>query len=282
MAGIVRTARRPAGWIAPGPAPAGARGRSDLEPADDEDLCFLCGDWRIFQKLRGNRWSTDELVTADEACAGDAPARVLDLGCGLGSVLLMVAWRFARARSVGVEAQEVSAALARRSIAFDGAEDRCEVRVGDLRDPAIVEARAFDLVTGTPPYFRVGAGVESERVQCAPARFEHRGGVEAYCEAASRALGDLGRFVLCAPSGENARVEEAAAGAGLAVARRLDVVPREGKPALLSVTTMRRGVAAAAIEPPRAIVVRDRRGGWTEDFAALRARMGLPPSPPRR
>jgi tRNA1(Val) A37 N6-methylase TrmN6 len=274
MTGIIRRARRPPGWIPPGPKPAGARGRPELEPADDEDLAYLCGDFRIFQKLRGNRWSLDELVTGCVACDGPAPARALDLGCGIGSVLLMIAWRFPDARVIGVEAQEVSADLARRSIAYDGVEARCVVRLGDLRDEALVEPGAFDLVTGTPPYFRRGEGVESDKVQCAPARFEHRGGVEDYVRAASRALSAAGRFVVCTAAAQRPRVFEAARASSLAVTSALDVVPREGKPALVSVFTLARPEVGACVE--RTLTVRDRAGRWTNDFVRVREAMGLP------
>src|SRR3990170_4343828 len=100
QAGVVRAARRPAGWRAPGPAPAGPGARPDLHPGPGEDLCFLTGDWRIFQRVGGHRWSLDDLVTAHAAAAAVAapPARALDLGCGVGSVLMMVAWRFPAAR----------------------------------------------------------------------------------------------------------------------------------------------------------------------------------------
>src|SRR5262245_51049149 len=107
MHGPVRAARRPAGWVAPGPRPAGPGDRTDAWPAADEDLCYLCGDWRIFQKLRGHRWSVDDLATAWFGCESvrDRPVRAaLDLGCGSGSALLMVAWRFESPRVVGVEA----------------------------------------------------------------------------------------------------------------------------------------------------------------------------------
>jgi hypothetical protein len=46
---------RPAGWVAPGPPPAGPQGQPDLEPAADSDLSFLTGDWRIFQLKDGHR-----------------------------------------------------------------------------------------------------------------------------------------------------------------------------------------------------------------------------------
>src|SRR5689334_20707591 len=132
--GIVRPARRPPGWEPPGPRPAGPQGRVELEPAADEDLCYLAGDWRLFQKLHGHRWSLDDLVTAWVATRGLDPRssrRALDLGCGLGSVLLMVAWTLPDADVLGIEAQADRAALGRRSISYNGAAARCRIVDGD-------------------------------------------------------------------------------------------------------------------------------------------------------
>ncbi len=281
--GVVREARRPAGWHAPGPPPAGPGERADLSPGPDEDLCFLVGDWRIFQRIDGHRWSMDDLVTAHLAAASvsEPPARYLDIGCGIGSVLQSVAWRFPGARAVGIEAQELSAGLARRSLAYNGADARVEVRVGDLRDPALLrDGESFDLVTGTPPYFPPGTGVESPLVQRAPCRFEHRGGVEDYLHAAARALAAHGRFVMCAAHGQAERIELAAREHELVALRRVDVVPRTGKAPLIVLYAMRRladGGAAHLLHD--AITVRDAHGQWTREFLAVRADMGLPPAP---
>ncbi len=113
---------------------------------------------------------------AKQLDAAKAPARCLDLGCGIGSVLLMIAWRFPGARCTGIEAQALSAGLARRSIAWNGVGDRVEVRHEDFRQATLEPT--FDLVTGTPPYFPPGTGTESTKPQAAPAASEHRGGVE--------------------------------------------------------------------------------------------------------
>ena len=81
--GLVRPARRPAGWIVPGPPgpPQDLRGVPlALLPGRNEDLCHLSGDWRILQRTDGHRWSLDDLVTAWVATRGTAPARALDLG----------------------------------------------------------------------------------------------------------------------------------------------------------------------------------------------------------
>jgi tRNA1(Val) A37 N6-methylase TrmN6 len=276
VSGIVRAARRPAGWIAPGPPPA----RLDLRPGPGEDLCYLAGDWRILQRLDGHRWSLDDLVTA--WCAAreiDAtpPARFADLGCGIGTVLMLLAWRFPAARGVGVEAQEVSVDLARRSLVVNGAAERCEVRHDDLRDAsALPEGAVFDLVTGTPPYLPPGTATESTRVQRGSCTVERRGGIEDYCIAAARLLAPGGRFVVCEAAAQTARVEAAATAAGLGIDRRLEVIPRAGKAALFAVYAMRAAPAERiAVEPP--LVVRDERGRRTEAFVAVRRAMGMPP-----
>jgi tRNA1(Val) A37 N6-methylase TrmN6 len=271
---VVRPARRPPGWRAPGPAP---RARPDLAPGFDEDLCFLAGDWRIFQRVDGHRWSLDDLVTAWSAAESvSRPARVLDLGCGIGSVLLLLAWRFPAARVDGIEAQALSVGLARRSIAWNGVDDRCAVHHGDLRDAALLDGLGqFDLVTGTPPYLTVGSAPESRRPQKGPCNFEHRGGIEAYCAAAARTLTDAGAFVVCEQASQDPRVHAAARATGLHVVRSTPIVPRDGKAPLFAVHVMRRGTGPTDVRP--ALVVRDGDGRRTPAFAAVRAAMGLPP-----
>ena len=204
------------------------------------------------------------------------PASALDLGCGIGAVLMLVAWRFPSLCAVGVEAEAVSVDLARRSLAWNGAARRCAVVHGDLRDPAVLPAAArFDLVSGTPPYVPPGTATPSRGVQRGPAHLEYRGGIEAYCVAAARWLGPGGRFVTCAAASQVTRVEGAARAAGLAIARRRDVIPRAGKPALFSVYAMRAGRGAEpALDPP--LVVRDAAGQRTPAFRALRQAMGMP------
>jgi tRNA1(Val) A37 N6-methylase TrmN6 len=245
-----------------------------LLPADDEDFSFLTGDWRVFQKLQGHRWSLDDLVCADVAAPYVLDAkRHLDMGCGLGSVLLMLAWRFPQLEGTGIEAQVDRAEMARRSIAYNGA--RCRVVTGDLREPNVLpEGTRFPIITGTPPYFPQGTGPESEKTHAAACRFELRGGIEEYVEAATRWLEPGGVFVVVTAALEEARVAAAAKANGLCVVEHLDVVPREGKETLAMVDVMRREVMP---DVRRSVTVRDANGQWTEAFQAVRERWGFPP-----
>jgi len=278
--GRIRPARRPAGWRAPGPAPRPPRD-IHLAPGPDEDLCWLAGDWRIFQRVDGHRWSVDDLVTAWFAACAVAvtpPRSHLDLGCGIGAVLLLLSWRFPEVRALGIEAQDVSVELACRSLAWNGIDARARVLHGDLRDADVLPAgEQFDLVTGTPPYLAPGAATASTRVQRGPCHIAYRGGMAEYSHAAARWLAPEGRFVACEAAGRGPGVVVAAARAGLTVERRLDVVPREGKDALFSVYAMRRadGTSPPIVETP--LVVRNANGRWTPAFLEVRREMGMPP-----
>ena len=278
--GIVRQARRPSGWVAPGPRPVTPADRLELWPGEGEDLCYLAGDFRILQRIDGHRWSADDLITAwyaAERFAAAPPRRFVDLGCGIGTVLLFLAWRFPEARGAGVEAQALSAGMARRSVAWNGLTERCEVRLGDLREAASIAGLGpAELVTGTPPYLPPGSGPESSHVQRGPCRFEHRGGVEAYCEAAARLLAPGGSFVGCAAAFQRDRVARAVEAAGLALVGWRDVVPRAGKGPLFAVYAARSAENAEACveEPP--LVIRGSDGRFSTESNAVCRAMGMP------
>jgi tRNA1(Val) A37 N6-methylase TrmN6 len=279
--GLAKAAtRRPDGWVAPGPRPRGAAGRPDLAPTDEEDLSFLCGDFRIFQRKVGHRWSLDDFATAvvaiEEGRSLRGVRQLLDLGCGIGSVLLMTAWAFPGAQGLGIEAQELSVGLARRSLAYDGVDDRIAVVHGDLREEAPRLGRRFDLVTGTPPYLPLGHGQISERAQRGPAFFETRGGIEDYAAAAAALLAPGGVFVACAGAQPPDRGLRAAERAGLVAIRHVEVVPREGKPLLFTVTAM---VRPGDARPLRREVfrARDAAGRITPEMHRAREVVGMPP-----
>jgi tRNA1Val (adenine37-N6)-methyltransferase len=282
-----RLSRRPAGWLAPGPRPVGAQGDATLEPGPNEDLSFLTGDFRLFQLKRGHRWSVDDFLTA--YFAGRHSSKqvqyALDLGCGVGSVLQMVAWLFPNAQMRGIEAQRVSFDLAMRSIRYNGLTSRTNLEHGDLRElSANLAAASFDLITGTPPYFPATQGTVSQKPQKEPCLFETRGGLEEYCHAAAPLLAPDGAFWVCAGPYPEQRGPRAAAAAGLVITRWVDVEPRRGKPILFRVFEMRRlhdQINASDVLREQ-FTVREADGTLTPAMHEARQFMGLPPSQERR
>ena len=189
----------------------------------------LVGDWWIWQRKRGHRTSTDDVLTAWLAARSGRPTRrYIDIGCGIGSVMLLTAHRLRPGETVGVEAQAQSAAMARRTVAELPTPPPIRVVHGDLREVDAAALGRFDLVTGSPPYLPLGTGVLSPDAQRRACRFELRGGVEAYCASAARLLDDDGLFSVVFQTVWQDRVLAAAEAAGLVLREQVDVTTRVG------------------------------------------------------
>src|SRR5438552_3676011 len=116
------------GWTKPGPIPPGASGHGPIiEPG--ETLDAISGFFRLFQLKKGHRFSTDDVLVAWYGTSWcPCPRTILDLGSGVGTVGLIAAWRLVGARIVAVEAQAESVRLARKSVRWNGLDDRFEIR----------------------------------------------------------------------------------------------------------------------------------------------------------
>jgi tRNA1(Val) A37 N6-methylase TrmN6 len=238
----------------------------------------LTATYRIFQRKKGHRHSTDDLLTgwyALEKTAHAPVTRTLDLGTGIGTVgLLVLSGLAADATLTCVEAQELSYRFLRENLRANGVEGRVDARHGDLRELALGER--FPLVTGSPPYFDVASGIVPSDSQKAHARFELRGDVRDYARAAKLHLEPDGLFVFCFPWPQKARALAAVHDEGFTVTAARDVVPREGIAPLFSLFACRLDGGAEEIEPP--FVVRHEAGGHTQAMHDVRARFGGPPS----
>ena len=272
------------GWARPGQFPPGAHSPPDVPP--DETLDFISGHFRIFQLRDGHRFSTDDVLAAWYGTTWcPSASTVLDLGSGIGSLAVIAAWRLPGARMVTVEAQEVSVALARKTMAFNGLSDRVDVRCADFRDAtAIAPHERFDLILGSPPYFPVGSGIEGDHPQKVACRFELRGDINDYCAAAARSLAPGGVFacVFPQPDGQRARLLEAASAHRLAIVRSRPIVLREGAPPLLALYAMTRTIDLPEVmrkqtwEEP-ALVIRRADGALHVEYQAIKLAFGFPP-----
>ncbi len=246
----------------------------DLYVRPDEHCASLTRDYFVLQRRRGHRYSVDDLMVAHLACTRAPSARrVLDLGCGLGSVLLMVAWALPHAELVGIEAQRESIALARRNVLLNGCEHRAAVHFGDLRDPDVLERLGtFDLITATPPYFDPRAATPCRDSQRAHAKFELRGGIEQYAQAAARVLAPGGLFVACGSRVPQGRGRSAVQAAGLVLSWTREVLPRPDRPAFLELIVAR---ARGACETAPPLVLRELDGRRAAEHGAMREFFGL-------
>jgi tRNA1Val (adenine37-N6)-methyltransferase len=216
-------------FVASMPDLGGGRGGKVLIQQDetqDRLTSRLC----IIQKRRGHRAASDDTLLAWAAARACPDAvRILDLGSGKGTVAMLLLQRLPRCRVIGLEALAVSHDLSVRNARLNTLTDRWEPRLGDLRDPSILaDEPPFDLVTGAPPFMPMGSGVMPADTQRAAGRFELRGGVREYAEAAARHVAAAGRVVLLMDGLEQsrARAGQALAASGLFPRTVVAVLPR--------------------------------------------------------
>jgi len=277
------------GWAKPGPVPPGLAASETGAPLSvepQETLDAISGYFRLFQLADGHRFSTDDILTAWYGTNWCPTARRgLDLGSGLGTVGMICAWRLPGANFVTVEAQAESVALARKSARYNGLQDRYEIRAGDFRSADILRAdEQFDLITGSPPYFPLAAGLQSEHPQKVACRFELRGTIADYCAVAARHLAAGGFFACVFPheAAQLERVQAAAAQAHLIIVRKRPVVFREGDPPLVALFGLMRAAdlpewfrGQTWTEPE--LVIRTRDGKIHPEYSALKLSIGFPP-----
>lgn len=116
---------------------------------------LLGGRVRLIQPRHGYRVAIDPVLLA--AAAPEMRGRVLDLGCGVGAVLLCYGHRVATAQLAGLERNPDLAALAARNLLENGWAERGEIHAGDLAAPPPgLMPGSFDLVLTNPPYLEPG------------------------------------------------------------------------------------------------------------------------------
>jgi tRNA1Val (adenine37-N6)-methyltransferase len=272
------------GYVLPGPTPPGLPAS---ELPEGTTLDSISGQFKLLQYKKGHRFSTDDVLVAWYGTStAPHPARVLDLGSGIGSVGMVAAWRLPGARFVTVEAQDISLALARKSAAYNGLLDRYELRLGDFRDEGVLDpGERFDLVLGSPPYFPLDAGVLGDHPQKIACRFEVRGDISHYCATAARHLAPGGWFTCVfpvSPPHQAERVLAAARAAGLTIVKRRDVALKEGEPPLLGLFAMVRATDLPEAMRERTwtepvLTIRRADGSVHPEYSAIKLSFGFPP-----
>lgn len=166
------------------------------EPVADR---LLGGRLTLLQPPGGHRAGTDAVLLA---AAADLPAGgdFVDVGAGVGSAGLMLAWRCPAARGLLLEADGAAAALARRNCAGNGLADRVAVVEADLfarpKDrPAALKPERAGLVLTNPPFFARDAVRPSPDAGRARAHVMGPQGHGDWLAASAALLAPHGRFV---------------------------------------------------------------------------------------
>ena len=152
------TAACPSDGTAGSDTGSGIRGSSDLVRPGERVDDLQCAGLRIIQDPELFCFGMDAVLLSAYVQMKKA-RRGLDLGTGNGIIPILLSDRTDCLSLTGLEIQEASADLAKRSVALNSLGDRISIVRGDIREAdRIFAAASFDFITCNPPYRQAGSG----------------------------------------------------------------------------------------------------------------------------
>ena len=137
---------------------------------ENERLDDLQNGYFIIQNTKNFCYGIDAVLLAGFARVKPGE-RVLDMGTGTGIIPILLKAKTPGEHFTGLEIQEESAQMARRSVVYNGLEKDIEIRTGDIREAAAIFGRAsFSVVTCNPPYMTGSHGLVNPHLPKAIAR----------------------------------------------------------------------------------------------------------------
>lgn len=138
----------------------------------------------------------DAVLLSGFAKAGKG-SRVLDLGTGTGIIPILMEAKTKALHLTGLEIQEESADMARRSVQLNGLTGKIDIVTGDIKEAGrLFPAASFDVITCNPPYMIGQHGLTNPDAPKAIARHELLCTLEDVLRAASILLKPGGHFYM--------------------------------------------------------------------------------------
>ncbi len=192
--------------------------------------------------------------------------KVLDLGTGTGIIPILLEAKTEGKHFTGLEIQEESADMARRSVAMNGLEDKIDIVVGDIKEAsALFGLASFDVVTSNPPYMNHGHGLVNPGDAKAIARHELLCSLEDVIRESSRLLKPGGRFYLVHRPFRLAEIINGLSVYKLEPKRMKLVYPYVDKePNMVLLECVKGGKSMLKVEPP--LIVYKKQGVYTDEI----------------
>lgn len=152
--------------------------------------------YRIIQDTKRFMFGMDAVLLSGFAKAKKG-SLVLDMGTGTGIIPILMEAKTEAEHLTGLEIQEESADMARRSVALNGLETKIEIIQGDIKEAGqIFGGASFDVVTCNPPYMMGQHGLTNPDAPKAIARHEVLCTLEDVVSQAAKVLKPGGNFYM--------------------------------------------------------------------------------------
>ena len=177
---------------------------------------------------------------------------VLDLGTGTGIIPILLTAKTQGKRFVGLEIQDESADMARRSVAHNHLEHKIEIIHGDIKEAAdIFGGASFDVITTNPPYMIGNHGIANASDTKAIARHEVLCTLDDILRESAKVLRPGGKFFMVHRPFRLAEILSKMIGVGIEPKRMRMVHPFIDKePNMVLIEGSRGGNSRMTIERP--------------------------------
>lgn len=239
------------------------------------DRCELFGGRLVLtQPRRGYRFSVDALLLAWWVEFAETD-KIMDAGCGVGVVALLLTHLRGARDVTGVDIQEELITLARANARANGVSATAKFFQNDLRSLPPEHHGRYDVFCANPPFREVGSGRVCPDNSRAVARHELALTLADLANAAAAALKPGGRYFLIHKPRRLDDVRKAFGGKGLPVTRIRLVHPYTGAAAnLVLVAGMKGEGAGAETLPP--LFIYESPGRYGPELRTIYAGEGHP------
>lgn len=195
--------------------------------------------------------------------------RALDLGTGTGILPILLEAKNKGESYTGLEIQEESADMARRSVQYNHLEDKVRIVTGDIREAAaLFGAASFHVITVNPPYMIGDHGLKNENEAKYIARHEVLCTLEDVLRESGKLLGNKGRFYMVHRPFRLAEILSGMSRHRIEPKRMRLVHPYIDKePNMVLLEGVRDAHPRMTVEPP--LVVYNKDGTYTEELLEL-------------
>lgn len=192
--------------------------------------------------------------------------KVLDIGTGTGIIPILLEAKTEGKHFTGLEIQEESADMARRSVLLNGLSDKIDIVTGDIKEAKeLFPAASFDVITTNPPYMIGNHGLKSQDEPKAIARHEICCTLEDVIREGSRLLKPNGRFYMVHRPFRLVEIFTVLTSYQLEPKRMQLVYPYVDKePNMVLIEALRGGKSRITVEKP--LIVYEEQGKYTPEI----------------
>lgn len=193
----------------------------------------------------------------------------LDLGTGTGILPILLEAKNEGEHYTGLEIQEESADMARRSVSHNGLEDKIDIVTGDIKEASgIFGAASFHVITTNPPYMIGEHGLKNEKEALYIARHEALCTLDDILRESARLLKPKGRFYMVHRPFRLPEILAKMSAYGIEPKRMRLVYPYIDKePNMVLLEGLRGGRPRMQVEPP--LIVYQKDGEYTEELMKI-------------